>query len=456
MTTTAAEATRVARARWHVPALLALVAIVLRLGALFARRHLDLDDGAYGLSVIGMRHGLAPYRDLFSSQGPLHYPLLDAGDVLGLHMRNAPRVVPVLSGALSAIGVWAASRRLGSSRRVAFVSGVLVAATGSMLWTTGPVSSDGPAVAFTVCAVWAALVFRDRPAAWRAAFAGALLGAALATKPLMFPAVLPIAWWCWQRRRAGDVLTTAGTAIAVWFAAALPWGVSRVWEQSVRFHLDKHAEGSPVSRLGKLASTLFGRDLLLVTAVLLGLVAAYALHRRLSAVRHADVVVIGVWLGAMTLVLVTQKLLLASHMVMLVPPLALLFAARPAPLRWLAIALVVIVPVQLYQLSDILWPPRYHGSEARAVAILRDLPPGALAIADITGLVWQSGRQSPPFFNDDSQARIATGRLTTRDGRRRRRPTRHVRGRDLVVPVQRQPPRPARRATRCRVRTGAR
>ena len=65
-----------------------------------------------------MRHGLMPYRDLFSSQGPLHYPLLYVGDLLSGRPLNGPRVVPVLSGIVCSIAVWAMARRLGSVPRI--------------------------------------------------------------------------------------------------------------------------------------------------------------------------------------------------------------------------------------------------------------------------------------------------------------------------------------------------
>jgi Dolichyl-phosphate-mannose-protein mannosyltransferase len=403
--------TLAARAAWRAPALLAAVAIAARIGAIAVHRHLSLDDGAYGVSIADMRHGLAPYRDVFSSQGPLHYPLLYAGDLLGLRAQNAPRVVPVLSGVVTPITTWAIARRLGSTRGVALVSGLLVATTGSLLWVTGPVSADGPAIALAMLAVWAALRCRDAPGIGRAVLTGALFGAALAVKPLVFPAVVPVVWWLGHRRRPGPVAVAAVAAIAVWFVSALPWGLGRVWDQSVAFHLDKRAEGTPVSRFGKLASTLAGRDLVLLVAVALGLVALLALRSRVP--RRAESVVVLVWLTVLVLVLVLQKLLLVNHMAVLAPVLALVFALHPPPLRWLAISLVVLVPVQAYQLSDIVWPEPYRGMQADVVRQLRALPPGALAASDIPGLVWQAGRVTPRRLNDNSNARISTGRETT-------------------------------------------
>src|SRR5437763_223976 len=200
---------------WLAPALLVGLAFGLRLGALLVHRHLTFDDGCYAVSTIDMRHGLLPYRDLFSSQGPLHYPLLYAGDLLTFRPRNGPRVVPVLSGVVATIGVWAIARRLGSPPRSSVLAGVLVASSGSLLWATGPVSGDGPAVAFAVCALWVAARHRDRPAMWCPPLAGAAFGAALAVKAIVFPFALPIGWLLWGRRRFSTLVVAAAATIAV-------------------------------------------------------------------------------------------------------------------------------------------------------------------------------------------------------------------------------------------------
>src|SRR5437870_4102805 len=169
--------------RYLVPAL-ALLTVLLRLPAFFASRHLVFDDGTYGVSVIDMRHGLAPYTGVFSAQGPLHFPLLYVGDLLGLRTIDGPRVTPMLAGILATVATWAIARRI-AGPRAGFVAGLLVATSGSMIMTTGQVTGDGPAAALAVGAVWAALVYRDDPRRHRAVVAGLVMGAALAVKPLI-------------------------------------------------------------------------------------------------------------------------------------------------------------------------------------------------------------------------------------------------------------------------------
>ncbi len=394
---------------------LVAVAVVVRIGALVAHKHLSLDDGAYGVTTLDMRHGMVPYRDLFASQGPLHYPLLYAGDLLGLRYRNGARVAPFLSGIVAALALWRLALRLGTSRAGAFGAALLMATTGSILWVTGPVSADGPAVAFAVCAVLAAAVYRDAPARGRAVLVGLLFGAALATKPLVFPAVVPIAWWLRPRRRPVDTVLAAVSAVCFWFVTAVPWGLGRVWSQSIRFHLDKQSQSPPLTQLGKLLTTLFQRDLVLLALFALTCLALVVCRPRIVRERVNDARLMGAWAALTALLLVFEKLLLVSHVATIVAPLALLVALRPAPRPWLVAAICVTVPIQAYQCSDIIWPRAYPAAERTVVAQLRGLPRGARVIGDITGIGWQAGRTSPPLLNDNSAARISTGRETLGD-----------------------------------------
>src|SRR5215204_5969570 len=98
----AAERARPAvdRRTWSIDAaVLAAIAVMLRIPAFVANRHLTYDDGFFGLSAIEMRDGVIPFRDLFSPQGPLTLPLLYIADLVGLRTPNAPRVLPLVADA---------------------------------------------------------------------------------------------------------------------------------------------------------------------------------------------------------------------------------------------------------------------------------------------------------------------------------------------------------------------
>ncbi len=408
---------------WAVVGALALLTILLRLPAFLSSRHLVFDDGTYGVSVLDMRHGLAPYRGVFSAQGPLHFPLLYAGDLLGLRTIDGPRVAPMLAGVLATVGAWAIARRIAGST-AGLIAGVLVATSGSMIWTTGQVTGDGIASALAVAAVWAALAYRDDPRLVRAIVTGLLMGAALAVKPLIATAALPVGWWLWSRRRLDHVAAALGAAVLLWFVSALPWGLSRVWEQSVTYNTGAGPRYAKTSQLRKLASTLSSRDLLVVGALVLGIVTLIAaagwFGARLAARtpgaprdRWSDVVAIATWAAVTAVVLVLEPALYRNHLAVIVPPLAVLAAILVRTPRVLALLLVLLVPWSVANLHDILWPTGYRGDAAELMRELNALPRHAWVISDEPGFVYRAGLRTPPLLNDPSVKRIDQGLLTT-------------------------------------------
>ena len=84
---------------WRLDAwILASVAVVIRLPALFATRSLVFDDGVFGSSALSMRAGNLPFRDIFSSQGPVFLPLVWLADLAGFRMNAAPNtIVPTIA-----------------------------------------------------------------------------------------------------------------------------------------------------------------------------------------------------------------------------------------------------------------------------------------------------------------------------------------------------------------------
>lgn len=407
---------------WRIALILVLLTVVLRLPAFLSSRHLVFDDGTYGVSVLDMRHGLAPYRGVFSAQGPLHFSLLYLGDLLGFRTIDGPRVAPMIAGIAATIATWAIARRLAGST-AGVIAGVLVATSGSMIWTTGQVTGDGIASALAVCAVWAAVAYRDDARLRNALITGAVMGAALAVKPLILPAAIPVGWWLWSRRRGDHLAAAVGAAIAVWLASALPWGLGNVWDQSVVYNGGAGPRYGKVSQLRKLSSTLSSRDLLVVGAVLftLGATIVIAVRARrgkgegmqpLHASR-ADIAVIAVWTIVMALVLVFEPALYRNHFATIVPPLALLAAVLVRTPRVLVIVLILLIPWSAANLHDVLWPTGYRGASAQLMQQLRALPRNAEVISDEPGFVYRANLRTPKLLNDPSVKRIDQHLLTT-------------------------------------------
>ena len=403
--------------------MLALLTVAVRLPAFLSSRHLVFDDGTYGVSVLDMRQGLAPYHSVFSAQGPLHFPLLYAGDLLGLRTIDGPRVTPMLAGILATLGAWAIARRI-AGPTAGVIAGVLVAVSGSMMWTTSQVTGDGPAAGLVVGAVWAAVVYRDDPRLRRAVVTGLMMGAAIAVKPLILPAALPVGWWLWSRRRIDHLAAAVGAAVLLWFASALPWGLGRVWQQSIAYNTGAGPHYGKLAQLRKLLSTLGSRDLLVVAALVLALGATIVASARRDAttsdnrpgrtrVRAGDVAAIAAWAVATALALVFEPALYTNHLAAIVPPLAILAAILTRTPRLLLAVLVLMVPWSAANLHVLLRPGQYQGADAQLMHTLDALPANALAIGDEPGFLYHADLSTPAMMNDASVKRIDQHLLTT-------------------------------------------
>jgi hypothetical protein len=410
------------RTWWIDTTVLATVAAVLRIPAFVASRHLTYDDGFFGLSAIEMRDGVVPFRDLFSPQGPLHLPLLYVADLVGLRTTNAPRVLPLVAGAAVTVVTYAAGRRI-TSRYGAIVAAVLVTTSGSVLFTTTGIASDGPALAFAIGAVAVAFGYTRTPTSARAVAAGALLGAALVAKALAAPAGLAVALLVLSRRRPRDLVYAGVAAVVVALGASVPWGLDRVWEQSVQYNREASRLTSYPGAVTKALHTLVDRDPIVLVAA--GVAVAMLVLARLGWVGAAarpspaggpllfrPASVLAIWLATQFALLVYEPAFWRPHVAFLIPPLALLVALRPPPVVALLVGAVAVMPWYLSNLQVVLWPDRYNSEERAAVDALRALPRGSRAISDEPGFLWRAGRLTDPYLADSSIKRIEQGQVT--------------------------------------------
>jgi hypothetical protein len=396
-----------------------VAAALLRLPAYSATRHLSFDDGVYGASALAMRHGGLPFRDVFSSQGPLFLPLVWLFDLVGLRTLDAPRLLALVSGVALVLATWSAARALQLSTGAAALAAGLVATSGSVLWVTGPLTSDAPGLALAAWAVTAALWYRRSPSLRWALAAGLLLGAALSVKSLLLAAGLPVAWVLLRNRR--HLAAAIGAAGILSLVVALPWGLGNVWDQAFRYHLEAAGSRTPFRNLRKVISTLGDRDLPLVLAAAVGLVGGRVIRPTRSEAtgnRAAGAGLVITWLAATIVVLAVEHPLWRNHVAHLVPATALLVAvafdrvSAPAVRRALVAAAVLAVPYHAVHLAEILWPAPPGPALAAARADLRALPPGAQVITDDPGVVWRAGRRTPHDLVDTSILRIESRRLT--------------------------------------------
>ncbi len=421
------------RSAWRRDAvLLAIGAILLRLPALLAPRHLTFDDGQYGTVVLGLRDGDLPFRDLFSSQGPLYYPLLGIADLVGLRTMDGPRVLTVAAGAVAAVATYAIARHL-TGRWPAVLAGALVATSGSILYVTGPLAGDGPALALALTAVALACRYRTRPTAARAVLIGLAMGAALCVKLIVAPAGLAVAVLVLGSRKAGrwrDAAIAVATACAVAVVTAVPWGIDRVWDQSVEYHRGSERLRSFGGNAWTLLKTLAERDpFVLAALVASGITVGVVAWRRGRSgappapvdrgdadldVRSALWVLVP-WTVAQAAFLIAEPAMWRPHVSQIVAPLALLAVLRPAPWRVLLVLGIVLAPWWVVNVRPMLWPEPYSRSEEAVVERLRDLPADAWVISDDPGFAWRADRRVPGDYVDVSMKRFQQRALTRSD-----------------------------------------
>jgi hypothetical protein len=407
---------------WPDAVLLALGALLVRVPAFFAPTNLGYDDGGYGLAAIAMREGYEPFRDIFSSQGPLFLALVHVADLLGLRTLDAPRLLAVSAGIVSTVAVYAAGSEL-LDRGRALLAGALTATSGVLLWTTGPITGDGPAAAFATSAVAVALAYRRHPSRGKAVAVGLLIGAAVAVKSLLVGPAILVAWLLvLQRRRVVDVLVVPALAAVLLVLVTIPWGVGNVVHDNVQYHLDKTGDRRPGANAVKLLTTFLRRDAPMLAIGAIGVVAMVVARLRGRAVepdaagrpRILDRLLDGTrvlwwWAGLVVVVLLLQDPMFRNHLAALVAPLALLVATIRPSWTLVAVAWAVTLPFQAVQLRPLLVPHDYRGNDAVVAERLRALPDDAWVLSDDPGPVWRVGLATDPFFVDPSELRILPG-----------------------------------------------
>jgi 4-amino-4-deoxy-L-arabinose transferase-like glycosyltransferase len=419
-------------------ALLGLLALVLRLPAFFSERHLTFDDGVFASSALAMRDGALPFRDVFSSQGPLFLPLVAVGDFVGFQKLNSPRVLAVLSGIAIVVGIYWTALRM-TDRLGALVAAVLAATSGSLLWVTGPLAADGPALAFAVLAVLLSLRQRDQPSYSNSLLLGLAVGATLSTKAMEAPILIvvglvllaPLATQARLRRVAvtpllhGLVVATSAAALFVMISA--PFGFAAVWDQSFVYRTAASTNRDLPANAAKLVSTLWDRDLALILFAIVTLITA--LWARLRSGPWRDMATAGTdpaagaspssrllmaaWtVGSALWLIAVVSPLWRPHVSAMIPPLALLIGIYRPPLRVTVVTGLLCVPLLLFQLNEIILPGPYSGTEAEVVEAIQQLPDGAWVLSDEPGLVWRAGKRTSDDLVDPSMLRVQQGRYT--------------------------------------------
>lgn len=405
--------TRFERSRVAAGAAIVLAATAMRLPLVFAAVPLGYDDGVYASSVMAMRRGAAPFRDIFSSQGPVFLPTLRLFDIVGFERPWAPRLTMVVAGVAIGLAVFSIAGRF-APLAAATAFGIAATTSAAVILATGPLEADGLALALVAVAF--AVALSERPGRAVPIAVGVLSALALATKSLFaLPGVLAAFAVIALRRSWNGAGLAATAALGVGGLVTLPFGAGHVWDQYVRFHFLIPQEIDVAQNATGLLRTLGRHEIVLMGLVALAVVWAFAgRHRRNEDGRAA---VWGAWIWLLTagaVVVFSTDFGSGNHRYaafVVVPSVVLLATIRIRP--WMIVAVVaVLLPIHIAVVAPILDGHQLSPDEGRLLAVLETIPDGMNVVGDVQPLAFAAGLGSPDWLVDTSYARLDAGYLT--------------------------------------------
>lgn len=399
------------------------------------------DEGIRGTQLMLMAAGYRPFREIFASQGPLSLDVFYPTYALFGQTLGAARLAPALFSIVGiVVAAWTA--RHAGGLVAGAVTGPLLTLSPIFLKNSRLALVEVPALVPAIGAVGAALAYgRSGDRRWLVG-AGALMALALAIKPIVAPALVPIGLAIllrggapWRDRgwlRAGLVFSLA--LLTVLAAIVIVVGPGGVYDQMIRFRLaSRQVEGWSLKENWAAISGEIADEQLVLPA------AAIAIGLVLLACRPRVGVPLVGWAVASLGLLLVYTPLQFKHAVVLIPPMALLIgvgageawqhwerrAAGPR-LPWLPLAVVLAFGAwYLVSLPRILdldgrlvagMPesrPESFDDEIRLLATITG--PSDFVIVDEPSVAFGSRRLVPPNLVDTSMVRIRSRSLDADD-----------------------------------------
>ena len=437
---------------WLLFALLGLVglaALALRLHHLH-RYVIRSDEGVYLESLMLMERGYLPFRDFFSSQGPLFLPILFPFSLLGGVL--GPRLGVALFAILGLLAVAALGRRLGGGIG-AIVALLLAALSPNLLYVSRLTLAEAPSAGLAAVAVW---ISTRAPSRIWLCVAAMLLAVALLIKPLAAPAgfamlALAIDARAPQRQwRALGIdlgLMLAAAALVV-LLASVPFGIAAVRDQFIDFHIEVTRVEQRGRAVGGWDNVAVALPELLDEGAGLYLMAAAGLLVALIS-RRALALGVTLWLLGTIAMLWVYVPFYDRFLIFLFPPLALLAATGCASLRlsnrwasllgptpailpaeapggfsWRRVLMAFVLVAGLAYLvslprvvaQDLIvarspWEPLRLAEYQAAVDLAAMTAPDEYVVTDNHSIAFMAGRIVPPSLVDLSEARVTIGSI---------------------------------------------
>jgi Dolichyl-phosphate-mannose-protein mannosyltransferase len=377
----------------------------------------NYDEGVYLASLDALRHGQELGTDVYASQPPGFYVLLQGLSLLPGDGVTGIRVAFVLIALLGLIAAYVIGRKL-SGVWGALGATALLAVTAPWPVQAPRVQADTASIALALCAV--ALAFYAGRCSWRWAASGTLAGAAIAVKLLALPVVAPLAVLLIAGRSWRPATACIAGGLAVWAVLLVVYAgtLGELWESVVADHRDARGLGPSVADNVERV-LLHPLDWRTPAGVLIpiGLVAAVLLLRRI------ELLALGAWIAVSAAFLVAQQPLLDHHFVLLAATLAVpagagLGAAAsrvPVPARYAIVGVAgLAIAVGFAQEERRLW--RQDGDSPGITSAADELrartEPDDLVGTDLPIVAYLADRRVPGQLVDTSFVRLGSRSLT--------------------------------------------
>ena len=388
------------------------------------------DEGVYLASLDALEHGQRLGADVFTSQPPGFYVLLEAeravagASIVAMH---AAMLVLALIGCLTAYYIG----RCIAGPKAGLLAMMLLAAPSRVEDQAVQVRADLPSVTLSLIAIASALFSLRRQPRWAqlggAALAGIVLAAAISVKLLAVTTVVPVVViFILARDPRRALAAAAGAAAVVAALLSVYHGVlGQIWGDAVRYHLMARTaamHGAPHSIRGnvdKIIGTLSDFKGVLHSPFpwlfILGAAASLLAWRR-----RRELLPLWLWVASSAVFVALNRPLWAHDVVMLTASLAVASGIGIATLfddarilsRVLATGCAFIIAATLLHHL-----PRSSPSQdpdiASAAAFLRNhTAPGSEVASDLPIIPFLADRREPGPLVDTSWTRVGSGWLT--------------------------------------------
>jgi Dolichyl-phosphate-mannose-protein mannosyltransferase len=421
--------------RFEIPLLIELALLLGLTGAAAAafgrslRADAVYDEGVYLASVDAVAHGQKLGSEIFASQPPGFYVLLEAERAVFGGSLVDMRVAMLLLALVGCLSAYYVGRYLAGPPG-GLLAMALLASPRRVEDEAVRVRADFPSLALSLLAIALALVAVRRTGAMRlvaATLAGSALAVAVSVKLLAATAVVPVLVIVLRHGRRLIAAFAAGTAaVVVAFAGFYAGVLGPLWNDAVRFHLKAQSaqiEGAPRDLAGnfaKIVGTLtdyHGVQSPFPWLVAVGGVGTLAAWRRRQLF---EAVPLWLWVAASAAFLAWHRPLWAHDIVMLTTALAvasgvglaaLLAEGRLAP-RAVAAACVIVIAASIAHHLQITSAGESSGIKWAAAVLRAHTPAGSEVGSDLPIIPFLANRRQPGALIDTSSTRLGSGWLT--------------------------------------------